>query len=215
MVFKSLSRTYLLIIYLRVYRNVKILICSISFLNVMPYRFQGDFSRLESEERKKILPVENLLQKMKIKRGDTLIDFGCGIGYFSIPALDFVGEQGVVIAIDASEEMIQELKSRSGHRMNLKIINGDSLIGLKADIILLSMVLHEIDNPKEFLKTCFAALKPDGRIIVIDWQKKNTGTLGPPINERLAREKVLQLIKMNYHEHMIHEWVYFLEFIKN
>lgn len=181
----------------------------------MPYRFQGDFSRLESAERKKILPVEHILQEMKIKRGDTLIDFGCGIGYFSIPALDFVGEQGVVIAIDASEEMIQELKIRSGHRKNLKIIYGDSLIGLKADIILLSMVIHEIDNPKEFLKTCFAALKPGGRVIVIDWQKKNTGIMGPPINERLAREKVLQLIEMNYHEHKIHEWVYFLEFIKN
>ena len=179
-----------------------------------PHRFQGDFSSLESEERKKILPVEHILQEMKIKQGDTLIDFGCGIGYFSIPALDFVGEQGGVIAIDVSEEMIQELKKRSDHRKNLKIILGDSLIGFKADIILLSMVLHEVNNPKEFLKTCIAALKPSGRIIVIDWQKKNTGTMGPPVNERLSREKVMQLIEMNYHEHKIHEWVYFLEFIK-
>ena len=77
------------------------------------------------------------------------------------------------------------------------------------------MVLHEVNNPKEFLKTCIAALKPNGRIVVIDWQKKTTGTMGPPVNERLAREEVLQLIEMHYHEHKIHEWVYFLEFIKN
>lgn len=181
----------------------------------MPHRFKGDFSRLESEERKKILPVKSILQEMKIKKGDTLIDFGCGIGYFSIPALDFVGDQGIVIAVDISEEMLQELVKRSGYRQNLKIIHGDSLIGLKADIILLSMVLHEINNQKEFLQTCFMALNPNGRVIIIDWPKKETGTMGPPIYERLAKEEVLQLIKMNYHEHTIHEWVYFLEFMKN
>jgi ubiquinone/menaquinone biosynthesis C-methylase UbiE len=181
----------------------------------MPHRFKGDFSRLESEERKKILPVKSILQEMKIKKGDTLIDFGCGIGYFSIPALDFVGEKGIVIAVDISEEMLQELVKRSGYRQNLKIIHGDSIIGLKADIILLSMVLHEIDNPKEFLQTCFKALNPNGRLIIIDWQKKETETMGPPIHERLSKEEVLQLIKMNYHEHIIHEWMYFLEFMKN
>jgi len=46
---------------------------------------------------------------MKIKQGDTLIDFGCGIGYFSIPALDFVGDQGTVIAIDGSDECSKNL----------------------------------------------------------------------------------------------------------
>ena len=184
-------------------------------MKTMPHRFKGYFSRLESEERKKILPVERILREMNIKQGDTLIDFGCGIGYFSIPALDFIGEQGTVIAVDVSKEMLQELVKRSGHRKNLKIIHGDSLIGLTADIILLSMVLHEVDNPKEFLQTCFTALKPYGRVIVIDWQKKEMGTMGPPVDERLAKEEVLQLITMKYHEHTIHEWLYFLEFTKN
>ncbi len=152
---------------------------------------------------------------MNIQQGDTLIDFGCGIGYFSIPALDFVGEDGTVIAIDASEEMLKELSTRSGRPKNLKIIHGDSLLGLKADLVLLSMVLHEVDNPQEFLQTCFAALNPYGRVFVIDWQKMKTGTMGPPSNERLAKEDVIHLTKMNYHEHIIHEWVYFLEFTTN
>jgi ubiquinone/menaquinone biosynthesis C-methylase UbiE len=182
---------------------------------MMPYRFKGDFSRLESEERKKILPVGRILREMKIQRGDILIDFGCGIGYFSIPALDFVGDKGTVIAVDVSDEMLQELIKRVGHRKNLKIIHGDSLIGLKANVILLSMVLHEVDNPKEFLQTCFGALKPYGRVIVIDWQKKETGSMGPPVEERLAKEEVLQLTERNYCEHPIHEWMYFLEFTKD
>ncbi len=179
---------------------------------MMPNRFKGDFSRLESEERKKILPVGHILQEMNIQRGDTLLDFGCGIGYFSIPALDFVGDEGSVIAVDVSIDMLQELGKRADYRKNLKIVHADSLIGLTANIILLSMVLHEVDNPKEFLQICFAVLKPHGRIIVIDWQKKETGLMGPPVEERLTKEEVIQLTQVNYREHPIHVWVYFLEF---
>jgi len=181
----------------------------------MPHRFKGDFSRLESEERKKILPAKQILQEMKIQKGDTLIDFGCGIGYFSIPALDFVGQEGKVIAIDISKKMLRELTKRVGNRKNLKIIYGTSLNGLTANIILLSMVLHEIANPKKFLKTCFKTLKPNGRVIVIDWEKKETGNMGPPVEERLTKEEVIQLTEMYYREHPIHDWMYFLEFIKD
>ena len=181
---------------------------------MMPYRFKGDFSCLESQERKKILPVRKILNEIDIKQGNTMIDFGCGIGYFSIPALDFVGKQGTVIAIDVSIKMLKELVKRAGKPKNLKIIHGDSLICLKADIILLSMVLHEVDNPRDFLQTCFEALKPNGRVIVIDWQKKETGAMGPPLYQRLAKEEVLKLTDMSYRQLPIHEWLYFLEFIK-
>jgi ubiquinone/menaquinone biosynthesis C-methylase UbiE len=149
---------------------------------------------------------------MRIQRGDTLLDFGCGIGYFSIPALDFVGDEGIVIAVDVSIDMLQELGKRAGYRKNLKIVHADLLFGLTANIILLSMVLHEVDNPKEFLRSCFAVLKSHGRVIIIDWQKKKTGSMGPPVEERLAKEEVIQLTQVNYREHPIHEWVYFLEF---
>jgi ubiquinone/menaquinone biosynthesis C-methylase UbiE len=182
---------------------------------MMPHHFKGDFSHLESEERKKILPAERILQEMNIQQGDTVIDFGCGIGYFSIPALDFVGDEGIVIAVDVSIDMLQELGKRAGYRKNLKIVHADSLIGLTADIILLSMVLHKVNHPKEFLQTCFAALKPYGRVIVIDWQKKETGVMGPPVEERLTKEEVIQLTQVKYREHPVHEWMYFLEFMKN
>ena len=180
---------------------------------MMPHRFKGDFSRLESEERKKLLPVEYILKEMNIQKGDTFIDFGCGIGYFSIPALEFVGEEGTVIAIDVSSEMLSELTKRAGNRKNLKIVHADTLREVMADIILLSMVLHEIENPKEFLRSCVASLKPHGRIMILDWQKHQIAGMGPPVEDRLAKEEVLQLAQMRYHEHPLHELVYFLELL--
>jgi ubiquinone/menaquinone biosynthesis C-methylase UbiE len=180
----------------------------------MPHIFKGNLSLLESKERKKILPAKRILQIMDIKKGDTFIDFGCGIGYFSIPALDYVGEKGKVIAIDVSYQMLQELIKRIGQSKNLKTIQGDSLDGLTANIILLSMVLHEVNEPKKFLDICFKALKPNGRVFIIDWAKKETGTMGPPFEDRLAKEEVIKLTDMIYREHFIHKWIYFLEFTK-
>ena len=179
----------------------------------MPHRFKGDFSRLESEERKKLLPVEYILKEMNIQKGDTFIDFGCGIGYFSIPALEFVGEEGTVIAVDVSSKMLSELTKRAGNRKNLKIVHADTVRGLRADIILLSMVLHEIENPKEFLGICVSSLQPHGRIMVLDWQIQQTAGMGPPMEDRLAKEEVLKFAQMKYHEHRLHEWVYFLELL--
>ena len=181
----------------------------------MAHLFQGDFSRLDSKERKKILPARSILKELKIKKGDTLVDFGCGIGYFSIPALDFVGDNGTVIAIDVSEEMLKELAKRAGYKKNLLIIQSDSLIGFNADVILLVMVLHEVDNPDKFLLNCFEVLNPSGRVVVIDWQKMNTGSMGPPVEHRLDKESVLRMTKSKFIDHPIHKWLYFLEFMKD
>jgi ubiquinone/menaquinone biosynthesis C-methylase UbiE len=177
----------------------------------MGHIFDGDFSRLESDKRKKILPAKEILEKIGVRKGDTVIDYGTGIGYFAIPALDYVGETGKVIAIDISGDMLKELKKRAGDRSNLKVIKGDLLLEERADVILLVNVLHELDSPGEFLKQCFAHLLPHGRVIVIDWQKKETD-MGPPVDHRLSKEDAIKLAKRKPAEHKIHNFLYFLEF---
>ena len=177
----------------------------------MGHIFNGDFSHLESGKRQKILPAKEILEKIGIRIGDTVIDYGAGIGYFAIPALDYVGEKGNVIAIDISGDMIKELRKRARERPNLTVVEGDMLPDEKADVILLINVLHELDSPEEFLKRCFAHLLPHGRVIVIDWQKKETD-MGPPVDHRISREEVITFAKRKTIEHKIHNFLYFLEF---
>ena len=177
----------------------------------MAHIFDGDFSLLECDKRKNILPAKEILEKIGIREGDIVIDYGAGIGYFAIPALDYVGEKGKVIAVDLSSDMITELKKRAGDLPNLKVINGDMLPEERADVILLVNVLHELVSPGEFLKQCFAHLLPHGRVIIIDWQKKETD-MGPPVDHRTSREEVIVLAKRKPIEHKIHRFLYFLEF---
>jgi|WetSurMetagenome_2_1015567.scaffolds.fasta_scaffold41795_4 ubiquinone/menaquinone biosynthesis C-methylase UbiE len=177
----------------------------------MAHIFNGDFSRLESDKRKKILPAKEILELIGIQKGDTIIDYGAGIGYFAIPALEYVGEKGKVIAVDISGEMIKELRKRAGDRPNIEILEGDSIPDEKADIILLVNVLHELDFPGEFLNQCFTHLLMHGRVIVIDWQKKVT-EMGPPVDHRISKEEVIALANRKPTEHKIHRFMYFLEF---
>ncbi|MBS1266053.1 MAG: Arsenite methyltransferase [Candidatus Woesearchaeota archaeon] len=179
----------------------------------MAHRFNGHFSRLESDERKKTLPAKSVLKAIGIKKGSTIIDFGCGIGYFSIPALKFVGKSGKVIAIDISDDMINELKNRSNGLDNLKIVKSDKIKGFKGDIILLVNVLHEVDNPRKFLRACLKSLNPKGRVVIIDWQKKETEK-GPPLSHRISKKQVISLLENKYKEHDIESSLYFLEFKK-
>lgn len=189
-----------------------IFIHGVYYLIFMAHRFKGDFSKLDNKRRREILPPVNILREIGVKQGDVLIDFGCGIGYFTIPALEFVGDEGKIIAIDTSERMLDELKKRAGVKNNLEIIKSDKIIDVKADYILLINVLHEVGSPKEFLSGCFEHLKENGKVVVIDWQKKEAD-MGPPVNHRISKEEVIDMAKKRYAEKDINENFYFIEFI--
>lgn len=177
----------------------------------MAHVFHGSIKHLDDPERRRILPAQELLQQMGIKAGDTVLDFGAGIGYFSVPALDFVGESGKVIAVDLSKRMLKELRRRAGERPNLTTVQARDLGSYTADVILLVSVLHEVDDPKLFLESCFTHLNPGGRVFVIDWQKEETPH-GPPARIRIAKNELLSMTHRPRREHPIHEYFYFIEF---
>ena len=67
--------------------------------------------RLSSDERRKLIPPEKILNMMHLQKDDVLLDAGAGKGYFAIPALEYVGETGKVIAADISQQMLDMMLS--------------------------------------------------------------------------------------------------------
>jgi len=61
------------------------------------------------------------LKKVGIKKGDKVLDFGCNIGNYTIPAASIVGEKGTVFAIDESDSTFDLIKSKA------KLIKSDSI----------------------------------------------------------------------------------------
>lgn len=106
--------------------------------------------------------------------GDTVIDVGCGPGFFSIEMARMVGENGRVIAVDLQEKMIGHVKRKAAKhgmtdRMMFHQCRSDRIgLDLKADFILAYYMVHETPSPLRFLEETGRMLKDGGRLLVVE-----------------------------------------------
>jgi ubiquinone/menaquinone biosynthesis C-methylase UbiE len=102
---------------------------------------------------------------MGIQKGQTVLDYGCGIGSFSIPAAKMVGEEGIVYALDIHHRAIRTVEKRIKRIANIKTILSDRDTGLpdeSVDIVLLYDVFQMISEKEKLLEELHRVLKPDG-----------------------------------------------------
>lgn len=150
---------------------------------------------LLSEDRKKEIDPKRYLKEKGLKDGLVFADIGCGPGFFVFPASEIVGKDGKVYAIDTQQEMLDELKKRKPSKNVIILKSEESKLPVDSAIIniaIMVFVLHEVYQPIDFLKEVKRIIKPSGRLIVIDWEKK-IEEKGPPFEERLPREKAKEL----------------------
>jgi ubiquinone/menaquinone biosynthesis C-methylase UbiE len=109
-----------------------------------------------------------------IKEGMTVLDLGCGPGFFSIDMAEMVGKTGKVIASDLQEGMLRILGNKiRGTELEDRIVLhacGEDTIGLsdRVDFVLAFYVVHEIPDQKKFFNEIGSILKPDGRVLIVE-----------------------------------------------
>jgi ubiquinone/menaquinone biosynthesis C-methylase UbiE len=146
---------------------------------------------LTSERRQQAVKPLELLQRAGIQAGETILDWGCGAGFFALPAARLVGEAGSVIAVDVQPEMVaatQEAAAQAGLATIKVMAAGEYELpaGLPAfDWVILAYILHEVHDPRRLLELAQAALKTGGRLLIVEWPQE-VGPHGPPAAERLA-----------------------------
>jgi len=155
--------------------------------------------RLDSGERRKLVPPDAVLDLMEIHPGDTLLDAGAGIGYFAVPAARRVGPGGRVFAADISRKMLDELKKRaaeSGVTVVPVLCDADRvpLPDATADRILLAFVLHEVDDGAAYLGEMRRLLKNDGALTIVEWDRVES-PMGPPLSERIGRRELDTMVE--------------------
>jgi len=156
--------------------------------------------KLNSEERRRILPPIETLKKMGLLEGDIIADIGCGIGYFTFPASGIVGPKGLVYAMDISPEMLVDVEKKVSEQgiLNIRTIqteeNDFKVTEETVTYAFISNVLHELMNPAGFLQEIKRLLSPNGRVGVLEWRKAETG-YGPPVDHRLDIKEVKQMFE--------------------
>ncbi len=131
---------------------------------------------------------EVFLKDIGIKKGDVVLDFGCGTGYYTIPAVKMVKKEGKVYAMDKNIESMHKLMKIAKAKGLKNIISlhtklEESKINLESksvDVVLLYDVLHYVKTweRKRIYEETYRILKEDGLLSVYPKHHKSDGPLG-------------------------------------
>jgi ubiquinone/menaquinone biosynthesis C-methylase UbiE len=163
----------------------------------MPHGWTKDYNHAE---RLLWQNSDQILANICLEPGDTMVDIGCGDGFFSLPAAKLVGRTGLIYALDASDEAIAQLqaKANSFDLTNIRAVVADAeqtiICRHCADIILMANVLHDFDNPLKVLANAKEMLKPDGFVVDLDWKKEPRQQHGPPLEKRLSQDEASAIL---------------------
>lgn len=115
---------------------------------------------------------------LNVKPTDIVADIGAGTGYFTF-RLSAEVPQGKVFAVDIQPEMIEILDAIKAERMatNVETVQGEvadpHLPGGTIDVVLLVDAYHEFSHPREMMEGIVTSLKPNGRVVLVEYRGEN------------------------------------------
>lgn len=148
-----------------------------------PKKFDpANAAALDAPDHKRILPTDRLLDALTLTSGETVLDYGAGTGRLALAIAERV-PNGAVVAVDESPEMLDHLRRRLEGRDNVEVMavadNRVSLPSGRVDRIVAVNLLHEIRG-ETTLTEMRRLLAPNGRLLVVDWDRARSRSGGPP-----------------------------------
>jgi ubiquinone/menaquinone biosynthesis C-methylase UbiE len=130
---------------------------------------------LERDEREKEEAPTKAIAALELKKNEVIADIGAGSGYYAFRIAPLI-PQGKVVAVDIQQEMLDFLAKRSKElnvanvEPHLGAIDDLKLPAASLDSALMVDAYHEFDHPKEMLESLHKALKPGGRIFLLEFR---------------------------------------------
>ena len=134
-------------------------------------------TRFESESREIFQHRNRLVEIAGLKPGMVVGDVGAGTGLFTPMFSKAVGPEGKVMAVDITPGFLELIRSRaekSGLKNVTTVLCPDDSVGLdpnSIDVAFVCDTYHHFEYPKETLASIHAALKPGGRLVIVDFHR--------------------------------------------
>ena len=150
---------------------------------------------LERKEREMEENTSQLLKNLAVQPGTAIADIGAGSGYHSTLLSKMVGN-GKVYAVDVEPEMIAYLKNRiklEGYKNIIPVLSTEQKVSLPAnsiDIMLLVDVYHEFSFPYEMTLSMLEALKPSGKLVLVEFRAEDPNVPIKTIQKMSERQAV-------------------------
>ena len=157
---------------------------------------------------------QEVIAALKIQPSDVIADIGAGSGYF---ARRFVEHASKVYAVDISADLLKIAANGAPKNLVTVLASEDDpkLPSSSVNLVFICDVLHHIENRPAYYQKLKTALKPGGRIVNIDFYKKDL-PVGPPVPMKLSEEQVIDEFKAAgfklARKHDMLPYQYFLEF---
>jgi len=146
---------------------------------IAPVMGVGGADWLERPERESEEAPSIAIQALKIQPGQVVADIGAGSGYYTVRLAQAVGPTGKVFATDIQPGMLDLLvrnvaKAKLGNVVpTLGTPDDPKLPPGSLDLALMVDVYHELAAPQAFIRKLRAALKPNGRLVLLEFRKED------------------------------------------
>ena len=161
---------------------------------------------LERPEREREERTDLLIDKLPLQADDVVADIGAGTGYFSFPMARRV-PQGRVLAVDIQQEMLDILTARAAE---LGIDNVEPVLGSATDprlpaggvdLVLIVDAYHEFSHPREMGAAIAKALRPGGRLVLIEYRGEDPRVPIKPLHKMTEAQAKAEMVAVGL------EWV--------
>ena len=137
---------------------------------------------------------ELLMDALHIRRGATVADIGSGTGYFTWRLAEQVGSEGKVYAVDVQQSMLDLTRAAVEQR---KLRNVEYVLATERsprlperslDLVFIAYAYHEFGDPEAMMASIRRALKPGGRVVILEYAKESNIAPASPLHKMSFEE---------------------------
>lgn len=130
-----------------------------------------------------------VVMAMRLRSNEVIADIGAGTGYFS---RRFANHARRVVAVDIESSLLEVAAKNApvNHETLLAAPDDPRLPAGSVDTVFFCDVIHHIHDRNRYYPKVVGALKPGGRIVVIDFHRRPT-PVGPPVEMKLSEEQMI------------------------